>query len=48
VRLDAQGALQWVGRRDNAEQIYTTEPNASLLKRVFARVLSWLPIDSLL
>jgi len=48
VRLDAQGALQWVERSNNAEKIYTTEPNASLLKRVFARVLSWLPIDSLL
>jgi len=48
VRLDAQGALQWVERSNNAEKVYTTEPNTSLLKRVFARVLSWLPIDSLL
>ena len=36
------------GPQRQRRAVYTTEPNTSLLKRVFARVLSWLPIDSML
>ena len=48
VRLSADGGLQWVDHSGNAEQIFATEPNTSLLKRLVVRALSWLPIDSLL
>jgi len=48
VRLSGDGGLQWVDHSGNAEQIFATEPNTSLLKRLVVRALSWLPIDSLL
>jgi putative cardiolipin synthase len=48
VRLDVGGALQWVDRSGNTEQIIATEPNTGLMKRGVVRVLSSLPIDALL
>ena len=48
VRLGADGQLRWVDRDGDAERILTTEPGAGALKRALVRVLSWLPIDSLL
>ena len=48
VRLGADAQLQWVDRNGDTERVLTTEPASSGLKRAFVRVLSWLPIDSLL
>lgn len=48
VRLDENDALQWVDRSGNSEQLFDTEPNTSLFKRMVVRVLSWLPIDATL
>ena len=48
VRLDAGGQLVWDEQVDGATVHHTTEPGASLLKRLGVRVLSWLPIEWLL
>jgi putative cardiolipin synthase len=48
VRLDPQGRLEWVDRSAAVERVYTREPGAGLLKRMAARVASWLPIEWLL
>ena len=48
VRLGADAQLQWVDRNGDAERVLTTEPGSSWLKRAVVRVLSWLPIESLL
>ncbi|HET7655892.1 MAG TPA: phospholipase D-like domain-containing protein, partial [Luteimonas sp.] len=46
VFLDEDGRVRW---RDGSEQpprVLDTEPDASLGRRAFARVLRWLPIES--
>jgi putative cardiolipin synthase len=48
LRLSTNGNVQWVEAGAQGEQVYTTEPKAGLLRRMGARVLSWLPIEGLL
>ena len=48
LALTEDGALQWVETTAEGEQVHTTEPKASWLRRVGAEVLSWLPIEDLL
>jgi cardiolipin synthase C len=42
VSQDAHGKLQW----DDGQHTVRQEPGASLARRVFAHVVSWLPIES--
>lgn len=44
--LDRHGKLRWLDRASPPPRMLTTEPEASLPRRVLARVLSWLPIES--
>jgi putative cardiolipin synthase len=48
VRLDSDGKLYWLERRDGKVIRYDTEPGASAWRRGAVRMLSWLPIDWLL
>ena len=49
VSLSREGTLQWLETRaDGTQQVHEREPGAPLLRRLGARVLSWLPIDGLL
>jgi len=49
VRLAPDGrSLRWVERTPDGEVIRTREPGASLARRIFVRVLSWLPVEWLL
>jgi putative cardiolipin synthase len=48
LTLAADGALQWIETGASGEQVHVSEPKASLLRRMGARVLSWLPIEGLL
>ena len=48
LTLAADGALQWIETGAAGEQVHSSEPKASLLRRVGARVLSWLPIEGML
>ncbi|MFN7856377.1 MAG: phospholipase D family protein [Acidovorax sp.] len=48
LTLDADGALQWTERDASGERVYASEPKSSLMRRVIARVLSWLPIEGML
>ena len=49
VKLDADGKLYWIERRDNGEEIrHDTEPGSSIWMRAAVGFLSWLPIDWLL
>ena len=40
--------LVWVTREGDKHVRYNSEPEAGLLKRIKAQVLSWLPIEGLL
>ncbi len=53
--MSASGAMRtieetiWIGRRaDGSEEIRTREPRAGVMRRLLARLLSWLPIESLI
>jgi len=49
VRLAPDGrSLQWVERAPDGEVLHTREPGAGLARRIFVRVLSWLPVEWLL
>lgn len=49
ITRGAGGALVWRERTpDGADILHTTEPYASLLRRVFARAASWLPLEWIL
>ncbi|MGH8235530.1 MAG: phospholipase D-like domain-containing protein [Steroidobacteraceae bacterium] len=48
VRLDEQGALQWIERRGEEKQVYDAEPGTSRFRAFFVALLSVLPIDWLL
>jgi putative cardiolipin synthase len=49
LRLAATGSgLQWVERTAEGEMVHTTEPESSLLRRIWVRFLSILPIEWLL
>ena len=46
--LAADGTLQWLESGAGGPVVHTGEPHAGLLRRMAARVLSWLPIEGLL
>jgi putative cardiolipin synthase len=49
VRTDGAGGLEWHETRpDGTVVAHRTEPNASLARRAFVRVASWLPIEWML
>jgi putative cardiolipin synthase len=49
LRLAATGSgLQWVERTAEGEVVHTTEPESSLLRRIWVRFLSILPIEWML
>ena len=46
VQTDANGALRWRDAATDPPQLLTHEPDASPWRRLTARVLGWLPIES--
>jgi putative cardiolipin synthase len=48
VKLDANGELYWLERRDGKVIRHNKEPGATLWRRTSVTFLSWLPIDWLL
>jgi putative cardiolipin synthase len=49
VRLGPDGgSLRWVERAPGGDVVHGREPGASLARRAFVRVLSWLPVEWLL
>ncbi len=46
VSLDDRGRLQWLDRSGNPPRVLDSEPDATWPRRVLARVLGWLPIES--
>lgn len=48
LSLTATGALQWEERGPAGRIVHDREPDAGLLRRAGAQVLSWLPIEGLL
>ncbi|MGJ7918182.1 phospholipase D family protein [Massilia sp. LXY-6] len=48
VRLEPDGKLVWLERREGEVLRHETEPGTSIWKRAGVRILSWLPIDWLL
>lgn len=48
VKLTANDRLYWVEQRDTGVEIYTSEPNSSVWRRVVVHLFSWLPIEGLL
>lgn len=45
VRLDDNGRLYWLERRDGEEIRHTTEPETTWLQRLSVWLLAWLPIE---
>ncbi len=48
VYLDGNGDIHWLGWQDGTIRRYDTEPDAGWIRRLSARLISWLPIDWLL
>jgi putative cardiolipin synthase len=48
VKLAPDGALYWIGTEKGVVTRYDSEPGATFMRRLAAKVLSWLPIDWLL
>ena len=49
VQLERDGELAWVqSATDGAETIYSTEPNTTLVQRLLARIISFLPVEWML
>ena len=49
VQLERDGELAWVqSATDGAETIYSTEPNTTLVQRLLARIISYLPVEWML
>ena len=48
VRLNPDGSLYWIERKQGSAIRYDAEPGTSFWRRLSVRVLSWLPIDWLL
>jgi putative cardiolipin synthase len=48
LSLAADGRLQWEEQTATGPVVHQAEPGAGLLRRVGARILSWLPIEDLL
>jgi putative cardiolipin synthase len=46
VFLSENGGLRWQGGREGAGDIFDHEPEASLSRRIIARIVEWLPIES--
>ncbi len=43
--LQQSGGLQWTSQNDGVQEISTTEPQASIWRRLWTRLLSYLPIE---
>ena len=48
VRLSEKGSLEWIDHTDGGNVVHTMEPGTSWPRRVWVRILSWLPIEWLL
>ena len=48
VRLTPSGGLEWVEQGPQGEVRYGHDPKTGFFKRLFNRILGWLPIESLL
>jgi putative cardiolipin synthase len=48
VILTPDGSLEWIEQTPGDEVRYHHDPQTGFLKRVFIRILGWLPIDSML
>ncbi|MDB5933413.1 MAG: hypothetical protein JWQ01_757 [Massilia sp.] len=48
VRLAADGSLYWIEQKQGVAIRHDSEPGTSFWRRLGVRVMSWLPIDSLL
>lgn len=46
VTLDASGDLRWTSEEGGVAVVHDHEPEASLARRILARVVSWLPLES--
>jgi putative cardiolipin synthase len=46
VYLDPQRDLRWLEWSEQPPVVLTTEPDASLMQRATARIISWLPLES--
>lgn len=46
VHLDDSGALRWEEENDGRMIVHEREPEAGLMRRIVAAVVSWLPIES--
>ena len=46
VQLQADGSLQWIDGATRPPRTLEQEPDASLVRRIAAKVLGWLPIES--
>jgi putative cardiolipin synthase len=45
VRLDDSGDLVWITTIDDAEVRFSQDPHSNFLSRVFARIISMLPVE---
>ena len=43
-----RASLEWIEQTPRGEVRYHHDPHTGFLKRVFVRILGWLPIDSML
>lgn len=48
VILTPDGGLEWIELTDQGEIRYHHDPKVGFLERLLARIIGWLPIDSLL
>ena len=48
VILTPDGSLEWIEQSATGEVRYHHDPHTGFLKRLFVRILGWLPIDSML
>jgi putative cardiolipin synthase len=45
LRLSQKGKLQWLLQTTGAEEVITTEPQTSLMRRFLTKLMSLLPIE---
>jgi putative cardiolipin synthase len=46
MRNSRDGRLQWMDASESPPREFSHEPDAGVMARITARVLSWLPIES--
>lgn len=46
VTLNAAGDLSWTSEEGGVPNVHATEPEATLARRILARIVSWLPLES--